>query len=196
MARAVFNEVSHSTLRRQFRFWQIHTPTSNCLISSETAHKSSRLPCIIIGAWRTGVAIDMVVAFATGPYAGKETGETAMLRTLFHKLRRLDVVLGDRCFGRWFMLALLQRLGVAFVVRLHQLRRADIRRARRLGHKDHLVAWQKAAVARHWRICMARSTWHLARSANKTNYCSWMWLANRMDADQFQFEDLQPCERD
>ena len=89
------------------------------------------------------LATGMVVAFAAGPYAGKETGETALLRTLFHKLRRGDVVLGDRFYCGWFMLALLQRLGVDFVVRLHQLRRADFRRGRRLGHKDHLVTWQK-----------------------------------------------------
>lgn len=91
----------------------------------------------------TSLATGMVVAFATGPYAGKETGETALLRTLFHKLRPGDVVLGDRFYCGWFMLALLQRLGVDFVVRLHQLRRTDFRRGRRLGHKDHLVTWQK-----------------------------------------------------
>ena len=89
------------------------------------------------------LATGLIVASAVGPYAGKETGETALLRSLFHKLQRGDVVLGDRFYCGWFMLALLQRLGVDFVVRLHQRRRADFRRGRRLGHKDHLVAWQK-----------------------------------------------------
>ena len=96
------------------------------------------------------LATGLVAAFAAGPYAGKETGETALLRTLFHKLRRGDVVLGDRFYCGWFMLALLQRLGVDFVVRLHQRRRADFRRGRRLGHKDHLVAWQKPPRPPGW----------------------------------------------
>ena len=89
------------------------------------------------------LATGMVTGLANGPCAGKETGETALLRSLFDKLRPGDVVLGDRYFGGWFMLALLQRLGVEFVTRLHQHRRADFRRGRRLGPHDHIVTWKK-----------------------------------------------------
>lgn len=89
------------------------------------------------------LATGMVMALACGPYAGKETGETALLRTLFGALARGDVVLGDRYYGGWFMLALLQDLGVDFVSRLHQLRKADFQRGRRLGKGDHVVSWPK-----------------------------------------------------
>ena len=89
------------------------------------------------------LATGMVMALACGPYAGKETGETALLRTLFDALSRGDVVLGDRYYGGWFMLALLQGLGVDFVSRLHQLRTADFERGRRLGKGDHVVSWPK-----------------------------------------------------
>ena len=41
------------------------------------------------------------------------------------------------------MLALLQALGVDFVSRLHQLRKADFPRGRRLGKGDHVVWWPK-----------------------------------------------------
>jgi Transposase DDE domain len=83
------------------------------------------------------------MALAYGPYAGKETGETALLRALFDALSRGDVVLADRYFGGWFMLALLQALGVDFVTRLHQLRKTDFQRGRRLGKGDHVVSWPK-----------------------------------------------------
>ena len=89
------------------------------------------------------LATGMVTALACGPYAGKETGETALLRTLFDTLARGDVVLGDRYYGGWFMLALLQAMGVDFVTRLHQLRTADFKRGRRLGKGDHVVSWPK-----------------------------------------------------
>ncbi len=89
------------------------------------------------------LATGMVTAMACGPYAGKETGETALLRTLFDTLARGDVVLGDRYYGGWFMLALLQAMGVDFVTRLHQLRTADFQRGRRLGKGDHVVSWPK-----------------------------------------------------
>ena len=91
----------------------------------------------------TSLATGMVLALATGPYAGKETGETALFRTLFDKLRRGDLVLSDRYYGGWFMLALLRELGVEFVTRLHQYREADFNRGKRLGQKDHIVAWVK-----------------------------------------------------
>ena len=93
----------------------------------------------------TSLATGMVLALATGPYAGKETGETALLRTLFEHLKRGDLVLGDRYYGGWFMLALLQALGVEFVTRLHQHRTADFTRGKRLGKGDHVVAWAKPA---------------------------------------------------
>jgi hypothetical protein len=89
------------------------------------------------------LATGMVMALACGPYAGKETGETALLRTLFSALSRGDIVLADRYYGGWFMLALLRELGVDFVSRLHQLRTADFSRGRRLGEGDHVVSWPK-----------------------------------------------------
>jgi hypothetical protein len=80
---------------------------------------------------------------ALGPYAGRQTGETALLRTLFHVLQAGDVLLAGRYFGGWFMIALLRLLGVDLVLRLHQLREADFRRGRCLGPGDHRVSWPK-----------------------------------------------------
>jgi Transposase DDE domain len=91
------------------------------------------------------LATGMVSGMACGPYAGKETGETALLRTLFETLSPGDVLLGDRYYSGWFMLALLQEMGVDFVVRLHQLRDADFEKGRRLGKGDHVVSWPKPA---------------------------------------------------
>jgi len=91
----------------------------------------------------TSLATGMVRALATGPYSGKETGETALFRTLFEVLQAGDLVLADRYYGGWFMLALLQELGVEFVTRLHQLRTADFSQGQRLGKNDHIATWAK-----------------------------------------------------
>lgn len=93
----------------------------------------------------TSLATGMITAAALGPYAGKETGETALLRELFEHLAPGNVLLGDRYYCGWFMLALLQDRGVDFVVRLHHLRHADFRTGARLGKGDHLVLWRKPA---------------------------------------------------
>jgi hypothetical protein len=78
---------------------------------------------------------------AFGPYAGKQTGETALFRRLFGRLRPGDVVVADRYYCSYAMIALLQQQGVLAVFRLHQLRGYDFRRGQRLGPDDHVVNW-------------------------------------------------------
>ncbi|MCH8968350.1 MAG: IS4 family transposase [Planctomycetes bacterium] len=89
------------------------------------------------------LATGMLTDLAMGPYAGKETGETALLRQLLKRFRPGDILLGDRYFCSYFMIALLQEMGVDFVTRVHQLRTIDFRRGRRLGQGDHVVLWSR-----------------------------------------------------
>ena len=91
----------------------------------------------------TSLTTGLLLSMAMGPYAGKETGETALFRTLFAKLDSGDLVVTDRYFGGWFMLALLQELGIEFVTRLHQHRKADFDQGERLGKGDHVTKWAK-----------------------------------------------------
>jgi Transposase DDE domain len=87
----------------------------------------------------TGVVRDL----ALGPYQGKETGETALFRTLWDGLAAGEVVLGDRYFCSFFGIAGLTRRGVDVLFRMHQRRKFDFRRGRRLGVEDHVVTWAK-----------------------------------------------------
>ena len=86
-----------------------------------------------------------MLEWATGPCEGKRTGETALLWQLAHRLKAGDVVIADRYFSGYFLLAWLIRHGVDVVMRQHQLRHTDFRRGRRLGTKDHVVAWARPA---------------------------------------------------
>ncbi len=97
--------------------------------------------CVVLLSLATGMAADLEI----GPYAGKETGETALLRAQLERLHDGDIVLADRHYCSYFMVALLLELGVDFVVRLHQRRTADFRRGWRLGRGDHVVTWQRPA---------------------------------------------------
>src|SRR5215831_1251773 len=84
------------------------------------------------------LATAMVTGMAMRRYQGKETGEPALLRELFERLRPGDVVLGDRCYCSYFMIALLARLGVDTVTRLHQFRPSNFRRG-----ADHVITWER-----------------------------------------------------
>jgi putative transposase len=90
-----------------------------------------------------GLATAAVQGLAYGPYQGKETGETALFRQLLAQLAAGDVVVADRYYCSYFLVALLQALGVDVVLRLHQRRQYDFRRGRRLGPGDHVVVWQR-----------------------------------------------------
>jgi putative transposase len=80
---------------------------------------------------------------AFGPYQGKEAGEPALFRTLVEGLPKDSIILADRYYCSYFLIALLQAAGVKVVFRLHQRRDVDFRRGRRLGANDHLVVWHK-----------------------------------------------------
>ena len=97
----------------------------------------ARLVAIISLA--TGAIRDL----ALGPYKGKDSGETALLRRLWDSFHASDLVLADRYFASFFGLAGLVRRGVDALTRMHQRRHVDFRRGRRLGVTDHIVTWNK-----------------------------------------------------
>jgi putative transposase len=91
------------------------------------------------------LATAMVKGMAIGPYAGKETGELALLRQLLTRLEPGAVLVADRYYCSYFMIALLLELGIDFVARLHHARDADLEHGQRLGHGDHLLTWTRPA---------------------------------------------------
>jgi len=90
-----------------------------------------------------GLATAALQGLALGPYQGKESGETALFRTLLDRLSPGTVVLADRFYCSYFMLVLLQARGADVVLRLHQGRASRFRRGRRLGQGDYLISWPK-----------------------------------------------------
>ena len=89
------------------------------------------------------LATACVLDLAVGPYAGKETGETALLRQLLRSFVSGDVAVTDRFYCSFMMIALLLGRNVQVCARMHQRRHVDFRRGRRLGKYDHLIVWTK-----------------------------------------------------
>lgn len=96
------------------------------------------------------LAVGTVLEAAIGPYQGKQTSELALLRQVIHQFQPGDIALADRFFCSYWVIAALQDRGVDVVVRLHQRRKADFRRGRRLGREDHLVNWTKPQQIPDW----------------------------------------------
>ena len=89
------------------------------------------------------LATATVQDLAFGPHQGKETGEPALARQVFGRLRGGDVVVADRYYCSYWLVAWLLGRGVQVVLRMHQRRHYDFRRGRRLGAEDHVVVWQR-----------------------------------------------------
>jgi putative transposase len=100
-----------------------------------------RLRLVVLLAFATA----SLIGAALGPCKGKGSGETELFRALLEQIQAGDVVVADRYYCTWWLVALLARCGADACFRLHQLRRYDFRRGRRLGPGDHVVSWPKPA---------------------------------------------------
>jgi len=89
------------------------------------------------------LATASVIDLAMGPYAGKETGESALLRSMLGSLKSGDIALMDRYYCSFMMIALLLDQGTQVCARKHHLRHTDFRRGKRLGKNDHLIVWTR-----------------------------------------------------
>jgi hypothetical protein len=87
----------------------------------------------------------MVQGMKLGPYAGKETGETALFRELLDGVDRETILLADRYYCSYFLIALALWGRRDFVVRLHQCRKLERSKMQRLGAGDHLARWTRPA---------------------------------------------------
>jgi hypothetical protein len=94
---------------------------------------------VAVFCWSSGA----LLAHATGPCKGKKTSELALLRGLLDQFSAGELVLADRYYASYWMIALFQQRGVDVLCPQHQQRRSDFRKGRRLGRGDHVVVWTK-----------------------------------------------------
>jgi putative transposase len=110
--------------------------------SPKTQKKGVGLP-IARAAAILSLATAVVMDLAVGPYSGKETGETALLRELLRSFVAGDLAVMDRFYCSFMMIALLLGRDVQVCARMHHRRHVDFRRGRRLGKYDHIIVWTK-----------------------------------------------------
>ena len=84
----------------------------------------------------SGVLLD----YAKG---NKHQHELRLLYKLLDHFKPRDLVIADRGFSNYVLLALLLLRGVGSLFRLHQSRQLDWRKGTRLGKNDRLVTWPK-----------------------------------------------------
>jgi hypothetical protein len=89
------------------------------------------------------LASGAILGWATGDYW---QSEMALATSLWGLLSPGDVLLADRYYGCYRVLALVRSGGADAVCRLHASRHSDFRRGRKLGPMDRLVEWTRPAA--------------------------------------------------
>jgi hypothetical protein len=134
----------HAKLIDGFTFTMADTPDNQ----ANYPHPKSQQPGVGLPIARAVALISLATAcvldLKVGPYQGKETGESALLRAMLGSLDKGDIAVMDRYYCSYMLLALLQAQGTHGCARKHHLRHgSDFRRGRRLGYRDHLVIWTR-----------------------------------------------------
>lgn len=89
------------------------------------------------------LTIGTVIDYAMGAYKGKGTGEQSLLREVFGCIEHNDIVLGDRYFPSFFLMADLKNVGADGIFRGQSQRHYDFRTGVHLGKYDHIASWKK-----------------------------------------------------
>lgn len=144
------------------------------------------------------LATACICDFAIGPYEGKGTGESALLREMLDSFNENDVVIFDRYYCSYMMMALLMLRGVDICVRLHQNRHSDFRCGFQLGPDDHLICWQRPkqpdwmSIEEYERIpetiTLREIRYQVKESGKETEIIT--VVTTLMDPDEYSKEDI------
>jgi hypothetical protein len=112
------------------------------------------------------LATGMLTAWVTGPWSGHEVG---LLQSLWDALRPGDVLMADRGFCNWALLAQCLQRNIHAVFRVKGIRRSDFRQGKRISRNERLVQWPKpwaaakTVTAQEWALLPEILTLRLVR---------------------------------
>jgi hypothetical protein len=95
-----------------------------------------------------GLATGALIDAACGAYKGKGTGEVSLLLSILDAVLAGDVLVGDRCYDCYQLLALLRGRGGDGCFRLNVKRLGGFGRGQKLGEDDYLRTWSKPSRPR------------------------------------------------
>lgn len=89
------------------------------------------------------LTVGTVLDYAIGAFKGKGTGESSLLRSIFDCIEQNDILLGDRYYPSFFLMADVMAKGADGIFRGQAQRCYDFRKGKFLGKNNHIVAWDK-----------------------------------------------------
>jgi hypothetical protein len=97
------------------------------------------LRCVSLISMATGMLVDLAI----GPYCGKESGETALLRQIIDALQAGDVLVADSYYCTYWLLAMCKMRGAEVVMKNHHKREDHPQNAVRICKGQRKVVWPR-----------------------------------------------------
>jgi hypothetical protein len=98
---------------------------------------------LIRGVSLISMVTGLLFAVELGPYAGKQTGETALLWKMLDQLEQGDTLVADCFYCSYWLIAACNIKGVNIVMKNHDKRDDDPLGARRINKHERFVVWLK-----------------------------------------------------
>jgi hypothetical protein len=90
----------------------------------------------------------VILAVRVGSFC---VGELSLCYALLDQLKPTDILMGDRYFANFPLIALLRSRGIDFLGRVNtSTRRIDFRQGQRLGAQERLLVWRKGSKVGKW----------------------------------------------
>ena len=96
------------------------------------------------------LSVGSIISYATGSYQGKGSGETSLFSQMIGNIANNTLLLADRYYCTWAILALILQQGGHMLVQNHAQRKPNFNLGQRLGPKDHLITWKKPKRKPDW----------------------------------------------
>lgn len=122
------------------------TPSLQAAFGQPTGQKKGcgfPIATIVALFHRSGLLVDMLIE-------PLYSSEARLAPRLFKWLRRNDLLVGDRAFASYVILATLGERGVEAVMRQHQRRPVDFRRGQRIAQHDQIIELTRPLRVPHW----------------------------------------------
>ena len=126
------------------------TPDNQVVYPQQTAQKSGLGFPIVRLVGLLSLATGSCIEYVLGPYQGKGTGETSLFSRLIGTLGKDDLLLADRYYTSYAIIALMIAQNTPLVFRQRSTVKSDFRRGKHLGAKDHIISNKKPKKKPVW----------------------------------------------
>jgi hypothetical protein len=136
------------------------------------------------------LATGAIIDYRLGAYQGKGTGETSLFSLMLNSLLTGDLLLADRYYCTFAIIALLQAKGIPVLFPLHANKKADFQKGSKLGAKDHLVEWKKPNRKPVWMTALEYAGLPEVITIREFRVKGVVYVTTLLNAKQFNKQEL------